>query len=132
LRSSPKAKPVREPSEPITRWHGTKRQIGFGRAGAADGARSAGIADLQRDLTVGPGFPVGYPRQNRPSAQLEWRAAGGQLDGETAALAGEILLDLAPDVGRPVEYLHDFIRFEALAEFRDVAEGGGNHVAGGV
>src|SRR3954447_19517216 len=65
--------------------------------GPADGAGDA--AELARDVAVGARLAVGDPAQRVPDLELERRAVLGERQREVRALAGEVLVELARDVG---------------------------------
>src|SRR3954447_1148457 len=65
--------------------------------GAADRSRHA--AQLPRELAVGDRLAVRDLAQPRPDGALEGGAVVGQREVESGALAGEVLVELALDLG---------------------------------
>src|SRR5262249_37476409 len=60
----------------------------------ADGARSAGRADLGGELAIAPGFAKRNALQRFPHFQLKRRALRLELQIERGALAGEVFVEL--------------------------------------
>lgn len=67
---------------------------GIAVAGLADGAGRGGFADCCGQLAVAAGFAVGDCAHDRPHGQLEGRACRLDGQGEDAAGAGEVLVEL--------------------------------------
>ena len=93
FRSAPHRYPPTPPALGTTRWQGTTRQTGIGRAGAGHRADRFRLADAPGDLGVGPRLAVRNPLQRAPHLPLESGGAHVDRQIERRRIAAQVLGD---------------------------------------